>query len=335
MAVPTKMADLSITAASNSPAGSEAPISTDDFHRAIQGILRTTNAKGSDIASATTTDIGAATAEFVDVTGTTTITGLGTIAAGIVRTVRFTGALTLTHNGTSLILPGGASITTAANDTAEFRSLGSGNWVCTWYKKQSGLAVIAFNGGTVTTDIIVPDEAYDATAWNTNLEVPTKNALRDKIVTMDASIATVTPWVTGPIFAARNSTAQTVVSAAPTKVTLGTEIYDTNTNFASDRFTPTVAGYYQINGIIRGAATSMTNVNVVLYVNGSAYRQGGTINLASATTSQHVVVSDVILFNGSTDYVELWGSVTGTNPTFDYVSSSIGCEFSGHFIRPT
>jgi hypothetical protein len=131
--VPTKMSDLSITAASNSPAGSEAPISTDDFHRAIQAILRTTNAKGSDIASATTTDIGAATGEFVDVTGTTTITGLGTIAAGIVRTVRFTGALTLTHNGTSLILPRAANMTTAANQVFQFRSLGSGNWICVGY----------------------------------------------------------------------------------------------------------------------------------------------------------------------------------------------------------
>lgn len=190
MAVPTVMSDLSTTAASNSPAGSEAPISTDDFHRAIQAILRHTNAKGSDIASATTTNIGAATGEFVDVTGTTTITGLGTIAAGIERTVRFTGALTLTHNGTSLILPGGANITTAANDTAIFRSLGSGNWLCIEYKRQSGLPIAL--GGTASTDISVPDEAYDATNWNSNLEVPTKNAVRDKIVAMDAAAVTVT-----------------------------------------------------------------------------------------------------------------------------------------------
>jgi hypothetical protein len=144
MAVPTVMADLSTTAASNSPAGSEAPISTDDFHRAIQAILRHTNAKGADIASATTTDIGAATGEFVDVTGTTTITGLGTIAAGIERTVRFTGALTLTHNGTSLLLPGAANITTAANDRALFRSLGSGNWLCIAYVRADGSPVNAF-----------------------------------------------------------------------------------------------------------------------------------------------------------------------------------------------
>jgi hypothetical protein len=36
-------------------------------------------------------------------------------------------------------------------------------------------------GDTMTGDLIVPDEAYDATAWNGSLEVPTKNAIRDKI----------------------------------------------------------------------------------------------------------------------------------------------------------
>ena len=92
-------------------------------------------AKGADIASATTTDIGAATGNYIDVTGTTTITGLGTIQAGTRRIVTFTGALTLTHHATSLILPGGANITTVAGDCAEFVSLGSGNWKCTDYRR--------------------------------------------------------------------------------------------------------------------------------------------------------------------------------------------------------
>lgn len=85
------------------------------------------------IASATTTDIGAATSNDVTISGTTTITGLGTKAAGAWRKVTFSGALTLTHNATSLILPGAANITTVAGDTAEFVSLGSGNWRCTDY----------------------------------------------------------------------------------------------------------------------------------------------------------------------------------------------------------
>lgn len=100
-------------------------------------------AKGSDIASATTTDIGAATGNFVDVTGTTTITGLGTVQAGTIRFVRFTGILTLTHNGTSLILPTTANITTAANDRAIFASLGSGNWICLAYQKADGTPLVS------------------------------------------------------------------------------------------------------------------------------------------------------------------------------------------------
>lgn len=94
-------------------------------------------AKGSDIASATTTDIGAALGNYVVITGTTTITGLGTIQAGAWRLVRFSGALTLTHNGTSLILPGAANITTVAGDVALFVSEGSGNWRCAFYTRVS------------------------------------------------------------------------------------------------------------------------------------------------------------------------------------------------------
>lgn len=102
--------------------------------------------KGADIASATTTDIGAATGNFIDVTGTTTITGLGTVTAGTQRWVRFAGALTLTHNATSLILPGAANITTAANDRACFVSLGSGNWLCLAYQPADGVLI----GGSAT-----------------------------------------------------------------------------------------------------------------------------------------------------------------------------------------
>lgn len=100
-------------------------------------------AKGSDIASAATTDIGAATGNFVHVTGTTTITSLGTIQAGTRRTVRFAGALILTHNATSLILPTGANITTAADDIATFVSEGSGNWRCVNYMRADGTALAA------------------------------------------------------------------------------------------------------------------------------------------------------------------------------------------------
>lgn len=105
------------------------------------------------VASATTADIGAAASNFVSITGTTTITGLGTIAAGAMRWVKFGGALTLTHNGTSLILPGAANITTAAGDTAVFVSEGSGNWRCMQYQRANGAPLVLAAGGDATQNI--------------------------------------------------------------------------------------------------------------------------------------------------------------------------------------
>lgn len=88
---------------------------------------------GATIPSATTTDLSVASGDYLIVSGTTTITGLGTAFAGFTVNVQFSGTLLLTYNATSLILPGGGSITTAAGDIATFRSLGAGNWICTAY----------------------------------------------------------------------------------------------------------------------------------------------------------------------------------------------------------
>lgn len=90
------------------------------------------------LASATTTDLGSVPGRYVSITGTTTITGLGTIKAGTVKYIKFAGILTFTHNATSLILPGAANITTAAGDTAIMVSEGSGDWRCVSYQRAGG-----------------------------------------------------------------------------------------------------------------------------------------------------------------------------------------------------
>jgi hypothetical protein len=43
---------------------------------------------------------------------------------------------------------------------------------------------------TFSSDPIIPDEAYDATAWNGSLEPPTKNAVRDEIESLASELAT-------------------------------------------------------------------------------------------------------------------------------------------------
>ncbi|MGY2183273.1 hypothetical protein [Pseudomonas agarici] len=82
------------------------------------------------IASSATPAIGAAAANTITITGTTGITGFDSIGSGAVRTLIFSGVVTLTHNSVSLILPKGANITTAAGDVLKFVSLGGGNWKC-------------------------------------------------------------------------------------------------------------------------------------------------------------------------------------------------------------
>ena len=146
MAVPTTITDLSATIASNVPAGTDQAFPyLDDYLRAAYGFIRQGDTKAADVASAATVDLGAVVGRFVDVTGTTTITSFGTVAAGIWRIVTFTGALTLTHNATSLILPGGLNITTAAGDSILAESLGSGNWRVVFYMPASP-ATLSQNG---------------------------------------------------------------------------------------------------------------------------------------------------------------------------------------------
>ncbi len=101
---------------------------------------RINEAQGADIASAGTLNLDTATGNVVDVTGTTTITAV-TLSQGREAVVRFTGVLTLT-NGASLVLPSGASITTAAGDFATFRGYSSGVVHCVHYSKASGMAVV-------------------------------------------------------------------------------------------------------------------------------------------------------------------------------------------------
>jgi hypothetical protein len=142
--------DWSTTAASNSPSGATS-IGTglDDNLRELQKVVRQDLAhKGADIASATTTDVGAVVGLMHDITGTTTITGLGTVSAGIWKILKFEGAVPLIHNATSLILPGGANITTADGDVAIMFSEGSGNWRCLSYQRAAGRSSFGITLGT-------------------------------------------------------------------------------------------------------------------------------------------------------------------------------------------
>jgi hypothetical protein len=104
-------------------------------------------AQTTNVASAATCDIGATPSHRISVTGTTTITSFGTVPNEL-RNVTFAGALTLTHNATTLILPGAANITTAAGDYALASSDSSGNWRVLAYNKADGTPVVGGSSGS-------------------------------------------------------------------------------------------------------------------------------------------------------------------------------------------
>lgn len=177
MPVPTAISSLSQTAASNSPPGTESPTSADDYLRqqaAFIAMLRDGIGFTDPVqlASGATTSIGAQNSLFVEITGTTTITSFGTSYEGP-RFLRFTGALTLTHNATTLNLPGAANITTAAGDTAIAIPNQAGNgWNVVQYQRAStpvtgGVIARAFGSYATNADLTTVIPADDTIPQNT------------------------------------------------------------------------------------------------------------------------------------------------------------------------
>ncbi len=121
--------------------------------------------QGADIASAGTLSVGEG--GHFHITGTTTITDIdpATDKAGRLFSLVFDGILTLTHNASTLILPTGANITTAAGDIAIFRSEGSDAVRCIGYQRASGAPLVGatfatasdINTGTDTTKALNSD----------------------------------------------------------------------------------------------------------------------------------------------------------------------------------
>jgi len=123
---------------------SEVLVGTDNTKSVTPDNLAALWQRGTDIASASTLSLPATGGGVFTVTGTTGITGISTVAQGgrCVK-LRFAGALTLTHDGTSFILPSGANVTTAAGDVAEFindaaTDASGSNWRCFNYQRASG-----------------------------------------------------------------------------------------------------------------------------------------------------------------------------------------------------
>ena len=140
----------------------------------------------------------------------------------------------------------------------------------------------------------------------------------------------------GPAFSAyRSGGNQSISNNTATKVQLNTEDYDTNNNFDSTtnyRFTPTVAGYYQINGAIGLNATTMGITIVFLYKNGSPHKRGTDIRTNQSGDAVGVV-SSLVYLNGSTDYIEMYGYINATVGSPIFVGDATLTYLNGTLVR--
>jgi len=126
----------------------------------------------------------------------------------------------------------------------------------------------------------------------------------------------------GPTFSAyANASQQTMTDNTWTKIQFNVKEFDTNTNYDATtnyRFTPTVAGYYQLNAGAYLSETTSESVHgrIAIYKNGAVYKYGSATFLTSAILDYcGCSVSSVVYANGSTDYFEVYayeGSSTGS-----------------------
>jgi hypothetical protein len=194
------------------------------------------------------------------------------------------------------------------------------------YTATTGTTVVLNNGATVG-DTITTISFYVSSVLN---------AIPATAASINQSYLASGVAGTGPAFSAYKSAGagnQSITSATYTKVTFDTEEFDTNSNFASSTFTPTVAGYYQVNSALDvGAnASTLSRLQISIYKNGGSYKTtaisygGLTISEAGPT------ISTVVYCNGSTDYVEIWTYAVGTSPIV--YSSSVLTWFSASMVR--
>jgi hypothetical protein len=135
--------------------------------------------------------------------------------------------------------------------------------------------------------------------------------------TLTLPAATGTVMVSGnmPAFSAYLGTSQNTTSGVATKIQFNTEEFDTNSyydNATNYRFTPLIAGYYQVSSAYTTNTAAITRANISIYKNGSSFKAGG--DYASYTGIGTLTVSALIYLNGSTDYIEIYALQTGTSP---------------------
>jgi len=245
----------------------------------------------------------------------------------------------VTVNGTSISLGSSGTVTAAAgtltgntlasgvtaSSLTSVGTIATGVWNGTAITGQYGGTGVNNSGKTITLGgNLTTSGAYATTlttTGTTTVTLPTSGTL----------------GIDGPAFSAyATNTLQTITSGSQQKVLFQTEEFDTNSNYANSRFTPTVAGYYQLNAEVRLDGTTGTGeMMIVIWKNGSEYKRGtNQSGTQIASNFWAMQVSSLVYANGSTDYFEIYVQQgSGADRTVTAVNSPNITWFNGCMVR--
>jgi hypothetical protein len=136
-----------------------------------------------------------------------------------------------------------------------------------------------------------------------------------------------------PAFSAYASTSINIAQGETVKIGFQTEEFDTNSNYDTtlSRFTPTIAGYYQITAMVTLAVASAGIFTPFMYKNGTEFKLGAT-QTGSGTNFPRGYVSSLVYANGTTDYFEIFAghSYAATVPSYAVASQTY---FTAAYVR--
>lgn len=127
---------------------------------------------------------------------------------------------------------------------------------------------------------------------------------------------------------------QSISDSTNAKITFEHEAFDIGGNYASDKFTAPVAGIYHFEACLRCVANggTMEFAAIYLYKNGSHFTDVIQIQTSSNNLGNSHINGGVTIQLAASDYIEIYGNISGTSPVIHAHATGQRTWFSGFLI---
>jgi hypothetical protein len=193
-----------------------------------------------------------------------------------------------------------------------------------------GITADAINA-TLIADDAISEEHLDATAITGTTALAAQPAATDEIIISDAGTLKrldIKHISNTPAFMVQKTGGSGINNNTATLVAFDSEDLDTDSTFASNRFTPAIAGYYHIFALLAFDELADGKVGYcMLYKNGSHYLSGAA--MTGAATSLIVAQCSATIYLDSDDYVEVYAQHNHGSIRNVIGDSTTECFFGG------